>query len=78
MMPEMILPKNPYPESKGESILPQRFHQIYKEAQKAALRWFVEWGGENCPHREPNGWHLKHYCPKCWQQLELKLAELKE
>ena len=47
---------------------------ILQAQQKEMLRWFVEWGNENCPHSaiiiEP-----RMYCELCWLELK-QLAEL--
>ena len=55
--------------------VPTEYMLDHKYTNKAQLKKVVEWGDEDCPHREQNGWHLKHYCPKCWQSL---VDEVKE
>ena len=54
-----------------------------KAQQKEDLRWFVEWGEEDCPHEwidfssdEKLPTRNKKHCPQCWQGLNDKLAEL--
>ena len=42
---------------------------LHSAIAKAQAKKIVAWGDEKCPHWNSE-WHLKHYCPKCWQELQ--------
>ena len=44
-------------------------HTVEIAIAKAQAKKIVAWGDEKCPHWNSE-WHLKHYCPKCWQELQ--------
>ena len=63
LTPEELAELQFYQEPDNESIGYEKNIAIH-QAKK-----IVAWGDEKCPHWNSE-WHLKHYCPKCWQELQ--------
>ena len=63
LTPEELAELQFYQEPDNESI------GYEKNIAKAQAKKILKWGDELCPHWNSE-WHLKHYCPKCWQELQ--------
>jgi hypothetical protein len=84
----MKLPENPYREEREKIIRLQGLdawlgetgvgEDAYERGQKDALKAFIEWGEETCPHSDPlEGYGAtqcyKHACGLCWNEIKKQL-----
>uniref|UniRef100_A0A6M3IXN4 Uncharacterized protein n=1 Tax=viral metagenome TaxID=1070528 RepID=A0A6M3IXN4_9ZZZZ len=54
----------------AEEVFNYRLEVVADTASEKAIKYFIEWGEEVCPHWQGEQPRWKHTCILCWQSLK--------